>query len=404
MRMAEVLKLPTVGTDAKDLEGKTQEETSAFAPREFFWDSIVLFVLSAILGLTAIDVITEFVRGSGVECYVPGGLPDDGRDNNYDYINSFCSRSLPPTEFFPVFIVVSGVLVAIPHYLWLNHYGGNFEFFFSLASTLQRLKDDKKGEYSEHNHLIVQQLETAFATYKRNTIFLVYVGKLGLQWLFSVVGLGIAVAYFTDFDETFHCPKNVTNAFWPLETQAICVFTSLRLLWLIRFAYILLLTLVILGLSWALFWCFCTHASELTSHEAAQFAFYSGLAPEYYVAKLPVPKCCKSLRKLLLKFVTTVPWFSLGGPRIRTDLDFMVMKLYRTDSGLGYIFRDVQIAREMSHLMDDDQRRLNLHYRKHTSLEVEESEYIEYVLASIWIFCQLYRLPNCEWKLPTANP
>ncbi len=373
------LRLPSGGADAKDLEGKAKsdpEENSSLAPREFFWDSIVLFVLSAILGLTAIDVVSEFVRGSSVECYVPGGLPEEDADSNHDYINSFCSRDLPPTEFFPAFIVVSGVLVAIPHYLWVNHYGGNFEFFFSLASTLERLRDKGTGEYSEHNHLIVQQLETAFSTYKRNTVFWVYVGKLGLQWIFSIVGFGVAVAYFTDFEETFLCPQNVTNSFWPLDKQALCVFTSLRLLWLIRLAYIVLLILVVLGLSWALFWCFCTHASELTSCETARFAFFSGLPPEYYVAKLPVPDWCRPLRVLVLKFVTTIPWFSLQGPRVRTDLDFMVMKLFRTDSGLGYVFRDVQIARETHRLIDDDQRRLNLHYRKHTSMELEDSEYL----------------------------
>lgn len=372
------LGLPSAGVEARDLEGKAksaeESESGKLAPREFFWDSIVLFVLSAILGLTAIDVISEFVRGSGVECYVPGGLGEDDADNNHDYINSYCSRDLPATEFFPAFIVVSGVLVAIPHYLWANHYGGNFEFFFTLASTLERLREEAKGNYSEHNHLIVQQLETAFSTYNRNTVFWLYVGKLGLQWLFSAVGFGVAVAYFTEFDETFHCPDNVNNTFWPLDRPVLCVFTSLRLLWLIRFAYILLLVLVLLGLSWAIFWCFCTHASELASNQTANFAFFSGLPPEYYVARLPVPDWFRSLRTLLLRFVTTIPWFSLRGPRIRNDLDFMVMKLFRTDSGLGYVFRDVQIEREVRSLIDDDQRRLNLHYKKHTDMEMESSE------------------------------
>ena len=119
------------GPNVKGLEGRKDDEGTKLRAREFFWDSIVLFVLSAIVGLTVIDVVTEFVRGSNVECYLPGGTGNMSQE----YINTFCSGSLPRSEYFPVFIIISGVLIAVPHYLWLNHYGGNFDFFFSQVST-----------------------------------------------------------------------------------------------------------------------------------------------------------------------------------------------------------------------------------------------------------------------------
>ena len=321
--------LGRTGTDAKELEGRPGEDENKSRPREFFWDSVVLFVLSSVVGLAAIDAITEFIRGSDVRCYIPNGL--NGTDVSMEYINTFCSGSLPPTQFFPAFILVSGVVIAIPHYLWLNHYGGNFEFFFTLAARLDRLREES-GEYSMANHLIVQQADAAFATYNQNTIFYVYTAKLFLQWVFSLASFFTAAAYFTNFEENFICPQraqDISNPYWPFNEQAMCVFTSLRLIWLIRFAYLVLLALVILGLLWALLWCFSTHTSELGSKDVAKFAFESGLAPQYFVPKLPVPRHFRGLIKFLHRYVTSIPWFSKNGPCIKTDLDFMVMKLYR---------------------------------------------------------------------------
>ena len=88
------------GVNVKDLEGKKDIEKDndggeggTLTPRDFFWDSVALFVASAIVGLTVLDVVTEFVRGSNVECYLPEGIGDVSQE----YINVFCSGKLPFT-------------------------------------------------------------------------------------------------------------------------------------------------------------------------------------------------------------------------------------------------------------------------------------------------------------------
>ena len=154
----------------------------------------------------------------------------------------------------------------------------------------------------------------------------------------------------------------------------MCVFTSLELIYYIRILYIALVAVAIIGLLWALFWCWCAHPLELGSQNVAHFAFCGGLHPKYYVSTLPVPDACVSLKMFLNRIVSTIPWISIRGPRIRTELEFMVMRLFRTDSGLGYVFKDVQIAKKMQNLIDNDQRKLNLHYKKHTTLETKDSE------------------------------
>lgn len=346
-----------------------ERQFSQVTRREFFWDSLVLFVLSFILGLAVIDVVTEVIRGSGVECYVYNSSTEEA---TVRYIRNYCYGILPPTEF-SAFIVISGVLIAIPHYLWLNHCGGNFDFFFVLVSTLDRLQNNN-GEHTAQNNLVVQQLETAF---RKGNIFSLYIAKLCVQWVISFTALMLAITYFTDFNETFLCPIHESQLYsqeWPFGKRAVCVFAALKLLWGIRIVYIFSLLLVMSCIMWALLWCCCVHTAELGSRQIAQFAFSSGIQPYHYVPKMPVPRCCHFFRSYFNSHVSALLWFSQSGPTICSDLDFMIMKLFRADRGLGHVMKDVQVARRLHELLSDDHRQLNLHYKKHTSLETDDGK------------------------------
>ena len=363
------------GVNIKDLEGRkdSDEEGGTLTPRDFFWDSVAHFVIRAIVGLTALDVITEFVRGSNVECYLPGGIGDISQE----YINTFCSGNLPFTQYFPVYIMITGALIAIPHYLWLNHYRGNFEFFFSQVSNLNHLMDvEIVGVHSDQQNIqIVELLTTVFAIQKRSTIFLFYVLKLTFQWLFTAGSIVTAILLFqnSNFMDGFLCPSSnqTLDEFWPFNDKALCIYNTLVLISYLRVAYLCLICLLLVCLTWAILWCFFTHATELGHKDVAKFSFLTGLPAKYYVAQLPIPEwsCCRYLLSCVLKYVTTVSWFTFGGgPRIRSDLDFMVMQLFRTDSGLGYTFKNIQTCLALKDLLEDDQRRLHVHYLEHTHI------------------------------------
>ena len=54
LRLAPTIKtmsipIRTGGSDAKQLEGRPEGEEGKFLPREFFWDSVSLYVVSAII-------------------------------------------------------------------------------------------------------------------------------------------------------------------------------------------------------------------------------------------------------------------------------------------------------------------------------------------------------------------
>ena len=374
----------------KDLEGRKDNdgEGGTLKQRDFFWDSVAHFVISAIIGLTTLDIITEFVRGSNVECYLPGGIGDISQE----YINTFCSGNLPFTQYFPVYIMITGALIAIPHYLWLNHYRGNFEFFFSQVRNLNRLMDvEIVGVHSDQQNIqIVELLTTVFATQKRSTIFLFYVLKLTFQWLFTAGSIVATILLFQDsnFMDGFLCPSGnqTSDEFWPFNDKALCIYNTLVLISYLRVAYLCLICLLLVCLTWAILWCFFTHATELGHKDVAKFSYLTGLPAKYYVAQLPIPgwSCCRYLRSCVLKYVTTVSWFTFGGgPRIRSDLDFMVMQLFRTDSGLGYTFKDIQTSLALKDLLEDDQRRLHIHYLKHTSMMEKDGMVFVSVVRSI---------------------
>ena len=353
------------GAAPQKLEGRTEGSK----PREFFWDSITLYIVGIILALAVIDTITEFIRGSNVACFAPKGT--EVSDSQANYINNFCSMSLPRTEYFPVFIVVHGILIAIPHYLWLNHYGGNLEFFFTQAREMDRIRSEDTGSYSEKNRIIIQQLTRAFTTYKQNWMYVLYLLKLFAQLVVTLAGLFIAVFFFRDFDETFLCPRHFDNStastveeFWPLDKQVQCIFTSLRLFSAIHIADLILLSLLALCYLWSLIWCTNSHSTELGTNEVALFCFHTGMHPEHHVPNLPgLGCCCHPFKTCIHKCFKSIPWFG-PGPRIHTNLDFLVLMLFRTDSGLGFVFREMQILQRIKHHNDDDQRRTNLHKRQ----------------------------------------
>ena len=350
------------GNKAEELEGQPAEGAgNSLKPREFFWDNIVLFVVSTILGLAAIDVITQFLRGGvsagGIACFPPSGADVA----QAAYINNYCSSFLPFGTYVTTFMVVHAILLIVPHYLWLGHYGGNFEFFFQLVSTLKRVQDHTQaGERIPENRTIVQQLESTFTLLNRNYIYRSYVLKLVLQLLWTLVGISFGIGFFvTRFNERFTCPSNfnsTTYEFWPLNEPVNCTYETLSLLQYLWIGDLLLLLLASFSLTGAILWSFSTHPTALGYKEFASFAFQSGFHPQYYV-----------------KYITSYP--SCSSPHvIKTDLDFLVLRLYQTDGGLGHVLVEELVQKWLKRHLDDDHRRLALHMGKQMILEASDGK------------------------------
>jgi hypothetical protein len=155
--------------DAKELEGRKQNESDpAPQSRDFFWDSITLYIVGTILALTAIDVVSEFLRGSDIKCYQPNETDSSLFSSVESYVNEFCSGYLPPLQFLPSVIAIHAIAILAPHFVWLNAYGADLDFFFRHVWKLERNRQQDTGDYSPSNYIISQQIEEAFCKYGRS--------------------------------------------------------------------------------------------------------------------------------------------------------------------------------------------------------------------------------------------
>ena len=334
------------GGPAKAGDSGSSESSNPVEEKEFFWDRLLFFVATVILALTAVDVLAEYLRGSGsVTCYTDA----NASRQQGEYVNKYCTQHLSWTENYPIFIFLQGVGLLAPHYLWKTLFGGQFDFFFTLARKLDRLRDPNTGEYSGKNVNVIKKLEQEFQ--KRKRIFRYYTAKLVIQlpiWLTSIV---VNPTVFHNFNTTYLCPTNLNNpdemlGFWPLDDQVNCIYSPFKLLRIIQVADYIFLVVALIPIGYGILWCVRRHTTELGYAEVAKFCFTSSLPPESFVHK---------------KLSFWKPSFStLRNPCISNDLDFLLMRLFRADSGLGLVFKDVQIEKELKELLNHDNEQLSL--------------------------------------------
>ena len=225
---------------------------------------------------------------------------------------------------------------------------GQLEFFFKLAKDLDALRDSKTGDYDPKNLDIVKKLGVEFANRR---IFLSYFVKLVIQLLVTLASAAISGVLFSDYTDFFICPSVKTEG-WPLDTNVSCVYTRLQVILILYYADYVLVALVCCVFVYALLWCLSSHTNELGSIQIAYFTFTSCLTPDSYV--FPSPWKSKNLtfkQRISLAFQ----------PRVQNDLDFVVLLLFRADSGHGKVFRDLQIFATLKALLNEDEELLLLY-------------------------------------------
>ncbi len=365
------------------INSEKKKESSSIQPKEFFWDQFLKYIASAILALTVLNVTVEFLRGGGVSCFPPSDnghitaqdlegkmLYEFGRGQT-SYINNYCARSVPLTEYFPIYILVHGLLLIVPHYIWSALHNGDFDSFFSIVDKLDRLRDTTTGEYNPTNFDRVTKLELEYSNRK---VYYTYILKLGLQLVVVIGSVVFSAYFFQNFSFIFFCPGNNVDDFscpeehidigvpcgWPLNITVPCVFTSLRVLSLVRYADFFLLTIAAGLIVYGFVWCFVRHTEQLGYSELAKFSFQSCLKPEHFVfpsiLSWPTYSCFTSQKSdetaacfidVLWPF-THYPYLhvkQIFSPRILHDLDFFILMLFRADTSHGQVFKDIQVGK-----------------------------------------------------------
>ena len=309
-----------------------------------FWDQIIKYATSAMIALTLLDLLSS-IRGDSVQCMTPSNF---SRDQGA-FINSYCTQFTPPTDFFPFYLVAQAILIFGVHFLWYSWFSGKFHHFLALATSLDRIKDNKTGDYSLRNFVLSRTLLKSFQNSK--SIYLSYIGKLLLQFLFAALSLYF---HFNDkifgyYSAPFVCPRNNTDIpkTWPIGTYRVpCVLTSLVLLVAIRWLNVVLLAGVIFAVMYGLLWCLWDHRSRLNWLMVARFSFESSLPSSLYVPK--VLRLRYFNRRYCCKY------------RIRNDFQFLFLKLYREDAGHAQVLWEVLVEDSIGKSVHRQFERLNL--------------------------------------------
>ena len=329
----------------KNLEGRKDDENeTAMQSRDFLFDSITIYVVAAILGLTAVVLITEFISQSTVQCYLPGDTNQSLLEGMNAYVNEFCSAHLPSLQYLSAFLALHAVFILTPHYLWLNMYGADLDFFFQHVSQLHRTRDQKTGNYPPINYIISEQLQDAFKRFSHsNGMYYFFIVKLVLQLIICLVGFIVVPWQFSGENQllTFECPNNPKETHgrnWPLpdNTHVVCVYSSLSLLHKIWGFYLFLLTVVSLSLIINIVTISIPHPYELGYDNRAEFSFQTGM-PHHSYAPQHGKYLLRHLKKILRDKSMSSPY------TIKCSYDFLMIKLFRTDGGLAHILREIHV-------------------------------------------------------------
>ena len=361
----------------KEDDKSKSKKSELIEPKDFFWDQFLKYISSAILALTILNITVQFFRDGGVFCFHPSDTisllsSSSGRDSlavyefardQASFLNSYCRGSIPNTEYFPLYILIHGLLLLLPHYIWSSICKGDFDSFFSIAGRMDRLRDSEIGEYSEENYDRVKKLEKEYGGTNK-WMFRDYYIKLLAQLLVCVGSILFSALYLNDFSYTFNCPRmleedGVVPDEWPLNITVPCVYTTLRILGVVRYADFALTGGATILALYGIIWCFIRH-KDLGYREAAEFAFQSGLKPETYapppIFHLKGNRFYGILRENYeMKWVKGIIWLftrqkvllrlkHCWAPRIKNNLDLLVLLLFKADAGRGKVFKDIQVC------------------------------------------------------------
>ena len=370
----------TVKAVLDTISANTKRDGETVQPKDFFWDQFVKYISSAILAQVLLTFSLSFFRNERVSCFHPPDtfsfLFQDTVDGEAVYqfardqaafINKYCEDSTPVTEYFPLFILVHGLLLAAPHYIWSAIHKGDFDSFFSIAEKIERLRRSETGKYSKDNFDRVAKLEKEYGG-SNNKIFWTYIGKLLVQLSVCIISIGFSAGYLTDFSFSFDCPSSlVENEIiphgWPLNVTVPCVYASLRSLYIIRYVDFILTALAGALIMFGLIWCVSRHNEQLGYRQVALFVFQSFLSPESFDFPPIIRYRGEEHLKLLQKQFDINPiwkyfmWFvthkihsfnlsRLFDPGIRNDLDFLLLLLFRADASHGKVFKNIQVSIE----------------------------------------------------------
>ena len=306
--------------------------------RDFFWDHLITVITTGMLLTAALDIITS-LTSDPVKCQTPAHFTRD----QSAFVNSYCSEKTPKVDYLLFYIVGQAVVLVGPHLLWKSWLSGKLSYFTRLTLSLERHREGKTGEYVLDNFVKVYRLKMSFG--KSKIIHMMYFAKVLLQicfWLGACICCWVPF-YEPDRKEIFHVVFNCEytgpqTEYLSLENYMFtttCVVPALRSHYAVWITNLILLFGVLCCLCIAVGWWIGPH-KILNWKEASIFSLQSGIHHDNYDH-----------------------WFSYSF-RIKTDLDFLLLRVYGQDEGHGNVLRELLIMSTVKDHVHEAKETLNL--------------------------------------------
>ena len=339
------------------------EDTENKVSRDFFWDQIIKFASSGMLLIAALDIVTS-LNSDPVKCHGPDRFTRD----QSAFMNGYCSKETPKVDYFLFFIVGQAIVLVGPHFVWSSWFSGKLTHFISEALSLERHRESSSGDYAARNYVTVKSLKNTFGSSK--TIHRAYFVKELLQFM-SAIGAAVcagAAFYECDrhdiFDPVYSCqftgPETDYMNVEDYVFNVTCVVPALRshrAVWITNFV---LLAGVLLSTFTAMFWWIAPHKSVLNWNQAALFSLESGIEPHHY----------RTGQRMCFQ--------------IKTDLDFLVLRLFGQDEGHGTVLREVLIILTIRDLLHEAKEDLTLKKSSGMGEEQASGERMKGLLEFSW--------------------
>ncbi len=330
---------------------KKIKESGSLSRLEFVWDKVVIALMILAGTVAMVDNIERLVVSSSVECFAPNGTSRD----QAAFINSYCYAFLPKKAYvpfyLPYFVVIGDSLIVGIHYLWVLIFEGHFRSFFGNVTKLELHRSPKTGTYE---HKTMQVLEIMGKNTQSYWIIGLYIFKTVLQCILLFAAFaGFIYALLKGYEgeaflepraHSFKCPPDDkfpdSQGYYIPEVQVPCVHTSREVL---TSPIAILIHIILFGLSGLIalsglaYLLFIQHANNLMTKEVAKFVFESPFLPEHYkLHNRRCRSCCCCTRTCIA---------------IKNDLEFLVMALFRSNTGMGRLVRNIQIQNELNKLI-----------------------------------------------------
>jgi len=329
-------------TNALKVATKTDEEES-LREKDFYWDQLIKYVSSVIVAQVLLTISISFLRDDSVACFHPSDtLPlllsytASSSQAVYElargqssYIDKFCESSAPSAEYFPLYIIIHGTLLIVPHFLWTAFSQGDIDSFFFISAKLTHLRSHDTGEYPSKNFDHVKELERQYKDNK--AIMRSYLFKLLAQLIICISSILVSALVFSDFSVTFMCPRllvenNEIPPNWPLNVTVPCVYASLRGLQVVQGLDYGLTSVAVILILTGFIVIFKNLSRVQLNEDVAKLTFESGLWRNF--SDFPFDLRFKIFWTHIVKV---------------KDFDFLLLLLIRANASYGEVINDIQV-------------------------------------------------------------